>query len=171
MGNASGVSVVSLRTDGAAAQVCMTDTDVQAALAGWARWLPGMPAPVLTRQPSPLAAAWARASPSSTAQRPAGQAASNAPVMPPPDPESTVQPVGDASEPARTGLQQGVGTIAHHSQAEFSEETAAPPPSQAHSEMSGPAPSTSGSAFSQMMQAARTRVPPPQADGRRGGYV
>jgi len=149
----------------------MTDTDVQAALAGWARWLPGMPAPVLPRQPSPLAAAWARASPSSTAQRPGSQATATAPVVPPPDEKSTMQRFENTSAPARTELRQDTGMVSHHSQAEMSAETAAQPPSQAHSEIPAPAHSTGGSAFSQMMQAARTRVPPPQADGRRAGYV
>jgi len=161
--------VLSLRTHGAAAQVCMTDTDVQAALAGWAEWLPGMPAPVLPRQPSPLAAAWARASPSSTAQRPASQATATAPVLPPPDATSTMQPAGQTSAPARTGLPQSTGTVPHHSQAGSSVEPAAQPASRAHSKESAPERSTGGSAFSQMMQAARTRAPPPQADGRRDG--
>ena len=157
-----------------AAQVCETDTDVQAALAGWARWLPGMTAPVLPRRPSPLAAAWARASPSkppslppvSATEHPASHTTPAAAVVPPPDAKPSADPVSALPEGDKGG-----GMVSQQHQEDADRQ--AKPQLARQAPGGGPAPErgTGASAFSQLMQAARTKAPAPHASGRQDRFV
>ena len=143
-----------------AAQVCHTDTDVQAAMAGWASWMPGMPAPILPHRPSPLAAAWARASPRnlspsahSAAEPPASQPTARVQLLPAEDVQPAAHAVTDASAAPDTSLQQSAPLQQDSNEVD----PAAQPASSTATATAAPGGSVDGTAFSQMMQAARAK--------------